>query len=123
MSQVKASSTSNAEQINIVMVQDVFQVGDIKNNADKILQKTKIISKQGADLVVFPELALVGYPPEDLLHRQGFLHLAKQELQRIQQGLKGCIGDTGVILGLPYLHAGKLYNAAVYLKHGTIMNF
>jgi NAD+ synthase (glutamine-hydrolysing) len=105
------------------MVQDVFQVGDIKNNADRIIAAAIEASRKGADLVVFPELALVGYPPEDLLHRQGFLQQTKHESLRIQQSLKQSIGDTGVIYGLPYEHAGKLYNAALYLHDGIIRQF
>ena len=61
------------QPVKIVMVQDIFVVGDIKNNADRIIEASISAAEQGADLVVFPELALVGYPPEDLLHRPGFL--------------------------------------------------
>ncbi|PCI04786.1 MAG: NAD+ synthase [Gammaproteobacteria bacterium] len=106
--------------ISILMVQDAFQVGDIKCNADKIINATIKASQQGADLVVFPELALVGYPPEDLLHRQGFLTQIKTESLRIQQHLKDTIGDTGVIFGLPIERDHQLYNAAVYLLHGEV---
>jgi NAD+ synthase (glutamine-hydrolysing) len=114
--------------IKIVMVQDVFQVGDIKCNADKIIDASIKASRQGADLVVFPELALVGYPPEDLLHRQGFLRQAKEECLRVQQCLKDSIDDTGVIFGLPIeiqnsqtgMHHNDLYNAVIYLLHGEI---
>ena len=109
--------------IKIVMVQDVFQVGDIKRNADKIIDAAIKASRQGADLVVFPELALVGYPPEDLLYRQGFLRQTKQESLRIQQSLKESIGDTGVVFGLPYEHADNLYNAAIYLRNGLLRQF
>jgi NAD+ synthase (glutamine-hydrolysing) len=119
--------------IKIVMVQDVFQVGDIKCNADKIIDAAIGASQQGADLVVFPELALVGYPPEDLLYRQGFLDQSKNECLRIQQTLKDSIGNTGVIFGLPvakhdapqgqhqnYPHHKTLYNAVVYFLNGEI---
>jgi NAD+ synthase (glutamine-hydrolysing) len=106
--------------INIVMVQDVFQVGDIKSNADKIINASIKASQQGADLVVFPELALVGYPPEDLLYRQGFLRQVKNECLRIQQSLKDDINNTGVVFGLPIQQQGNLYNAAIYLKHGEV---
>ncbi len=123
--------------IKIVMVQDVFQVGDIKCNADKIIDASVRASQQGADLVVFPELALVGYPPEDLLHRQGFLRQTNVECLRIQKSLKNIIGDTGVVFGLPVevegnvdggfsnahhnaLYKINLYNAAVYIKNGEI---
>ena len=109
--------------IKIVMVQDVFQVGDIKCNADKIINASIRASQQGADLVVFPELALVGYPPEDLLHRQDFLRQTKHESLRIQHALTECIVDTAVVFGLPYEHAGNLFNAALYLCNGIVKQF
>jgi len=120
---MQSASIKHPSPIKIVMVQDVFQVGDIKNNADKIIAMAIEASQQGADLVVFPELALVGYPPEDLLHRQGFLQQIKHECQRIQHSLKQSIADTGVVFGLPYEHAGQLYNAALYLSKGIIKQF
>ena len=126
MSQVKTTVSADknfSAAINIVMVQDVFQVGDIKSNADKIIDLSINASQQGADLVVFPELALVGYPPEDLLHRQGFLTQTQHETLRIQQSLKESVGDTGVVFGLPYQHAGNLYNAAIYLRNGIVRQF
>ena len=118
-----AGSKKPLAPIKIVMVQDVFQVGDIRSNADKIITAAKKASDEGADLVVFPELALVGYPPEDLLHRQGFLRQTHKEALRIQQDLQDSIGDTGVVFGLPYEHTDKLYNAAIYLNHGVIKQF
>ena len=105
------------------MVQEVFQVGDIKSNADKIIDAAISAADEGADLIVFPELALVGYPPEDLLFRRGFLDQVKHECLRIQHRLKDVIGDSGVVFGLPYEHAGKLYNAALYLNEGIIRQF
>ena len=126
MNQVNTDRTSRAglsAPINIVMVQEVFQVGDIKNNADKIIDASINASQKGADLVVFPELALVGYPPEDLLYRRDFLDQVKHECLRIQHRLTDTIGDCGVVFGLPYEHAGKLYNAALYLNNGVITQF
>ncbi|NOQ87952.1 MAG: NAD+ synthase [Gammaproteobacteria bacterium] len=120
---VKSADQKHSSPINIVMVQDVFQVGDIISNAQKIIDISIAASHQGADLVVFPELALVGYPPEDLLHRQGFLTQTNHESLRIQHSLKESIGDTGVVFGLPYEHAGNLYNAALYLCKGVVRQF
>ena len=125
MNHPETSTKSNNEAkdqapIKIVMVQDAFQVGDIRSNADKIIETTIKASEQGADLVVFPELALVGYPPEDLLHRQGFLTQTKNECLRIQQSLKNSVADTAVVFGLPLEQQGSLYNAAIYLVNGEI---
>ena len=97
----KNSRIKKTGTINIVLVQDSFQVGDIKNNANKIISAATKASQEGADLVIFPELALVGYPPEDLLYRKGFLAQTKRECLRIQQSLNDCIDDTVVVFGLP----------------------
>ena len=136
-----SKKSNNLPAISIALVQDRFQVGDIKNNADKIIKLTLDECQKGADLVVFPELALVGYPPEDLLYRQGFLIQVKNECIRIQQRLKDCSFDTAVVFGLPVEQqneqaSGKtgdqiirgqisgqknnLYNAAIYLVNGEI---
>ena len=117
---IEPSKVNISAPIKIVMVQDVFQVGAIINNADRIISASITASRQGADLVVFPELALVGYPPEDLLFRQDFLQQTKVECLRIQQSLKDSIGETGIVFGLPIEQAGKLYNAAIYLHNGAI---
>jgi NAD+ synthase (glutamine-hydrolysing) len=123
MSQTESIASTDinlSAPIKIVMVQDVFQVGAIKDNADRIISASITASQQGADLVVFPELALVGYPPEDLLFRQDFLQQTTDECLRIQQSLKCSIGNTGVIFGLPIARQGELYNAAIYLLNGVI---
>ncbi len=96
------------------MVQDNFLVGDIKANADKIINLSQIAMLEGADLVMFPELALVGYPPEDLLYRPSFISQIDAELARIQTQLKG----IDVVLGVPRHHDKQLYNAAVWLRNG-----
>jgi NAD+ synthase (glutamine-hydrolysing) len=100
--------------VRVAMVQDNFLVGDIKGNADKLIRLARDASNNGADLVIFPELALVGYPPEDLLHRPGFIAQTEIELKRIQNETT----DIDVLLGVPVLSEGQLYNAAVWLRKG-----
>jgi NAD+ synthase (glutamine-hydrolysing) len=119
----RSSRARSPEPLKIVMVQEVFQVGDIIKNADKIIDTAMAEAQKGTDLIVFPELALVGYPPEDLLFRRGFLEQVKHECLRIQHRLKDALADSGVVFGLPYEHAGKLYNAAIYLNKGVIKQF
>jgi len=130
---VESPDMNKTQPVKIVMVQDIFVVGDIKNNADRIIESSISAAEQGADLVVFPELALVGYPPEDLLHRPGFLRQAEEACLRIQQALKDQMGDTGAIIGLPVKSSAEkkverihdrpgndVYNAAVFIRNGEI---
>ena len=57
-------------------------VGDLEGNRDLILSRLEEAREQGADLALFPELAVTGYPPEDLLLRSGFVRAAAQTLAR-----------------------------------------
>ena len=115
-------SATSADQpvLRIILVQDSFQVGDIHANAGKIIDISRKAIQQGADLVVFPELALTGYPPEDLLLRQGFLRQTEQACLRIAQALKQETAEAGVLFGMPLEENGVLYNAAVYLRQGEL---
>ena len=58
-------------------------VGDLDGNRDRILTRLEEARRAGADLVLFPELAVTGYPPEDLLLRPGFVQAAKRTLGEI----------------------------------------
>ena len=100
--------------VKIAMVQDNFLVGDIKGNADKIISLSQAAKAEGADLVMFPELALVGYPPEDLLYRPNFMAQVETELVRIQSHLN----DIDVLLGAPESIDQQLYNSALWLRGG-----
>ncbi len=112
--------------LSIILIQDRFPVGDVIANADRIIQLSTRAHESGADLVVFPELSLVGYPPEDLLHRPGFLALCESECQRIINALP----DIDVVFGMPVVaetqhhlatHPPLLYNAAVWVRAGEII--
>ena len=107
---------NNADAVAVAMVQENFLVGDINGNAELITRHALESAKKGADLVVFPELALVGYPPEDLLHRPGFIQQAMQSLEQ----LKLVSRDIDIVFGMPWLQSvkgqNKLYNSAVWLR-------
>ena len=79
------------------MVQDNYLVGDIIGNGRRIVERANAAREQGADLAVFPELALVGYPPEDLLYRPGFIAQSEAMLRQLLQDLRG----IDVLIGLP----------------------
>lgn len=102
--------------IRVAMVQDNFLVGDIGGNADRMIAHALAAREQGAALVVFPELALVGYPPEDLLHRRGFIDRVEAEVERIRETVRG----IDMVFGLPHRAEGALYNAALWLRDGEI---
>jgi len=107
-----------SEVVNICMVQDHFLVGDIKANTRKIISLGQQMQEKGADLVVFPELALSGYPPEDLLLRGGFIHQIEQAVQEIAASS----GAAQIVFGAPRRATeGALFNAAVVCQRGEVM--
>jgi NAD+ synthase (glutamine-hydrolysing) len=84
-------------------------VGDLTGNADRIVAFIDEAREQKADVVAFPELALTGYPPEDLLLQPQFLVDADLQLDRIVAASNG----IAVIVGVPHLTDGRAFNAAV----------
>jgi NAD+ synthase (glutamine-hydrolysing) len=103
--------------MRIVMAQINHLVGDLAGNAGQILraaEEARDVTR--ADLVVFSELALTGYPPEDLLLRPGFLRRANETLREIADKLSG----IEAVVGFPEQADGHLYNACAWLKDGDI---
>lgn len=104
--------------IRLVMAQLNFLVGDIENNANKIIAAIKAAQeKHHADLIIFPELALSGYPPEDLLYRNELYQRIEQALPAIQAESQ----DIDVILGYPSIRQGVCYNQAALFQKGRLI--
>ena len=104
--------------LRISMAQLNFLVGDIAGNARRVLDAVaKARDDQGADVIVFPELTLTGYPPEDLLLRPDFIHRVEIELTK----LTGQISGIDVVLGYPRCRDGKLFNSAGVIRDGKII--
>ncbi len=103
-----------SKSVRVAMVQDNFIVGDINANTRKIIELTHAAAEQGAGLVIFPELALTGYPPEDLLYRPGFIAQVEAAVDIINQA----VSAVDVVLGLPTKHQYELYNTALWLHDG-----
>src|SRR5687768_7548858 len=82
-------------------------VGDIDGNARKIAERTADARDQGAALVVFPELAISGYPPEDLLLKTSFLARAAEALEELAAQTRGIVA----LVGFPE-SAEDVYNSA-----------
>jgi NAD+ synthase (glutamine-hydrolysing) len=90
-------------------------VGDLDGNRGRILDRLGEARAQGADLVLFPELAVTGYPPEDLLLRPGFVRAARRTLDEIAAQTQGLTA----LVGVP-LYDGDLYNACAVLADGEL---
>src|SRR5438552_14286783 len=90
-------------------------VGDLDGNRDRILARLEEARAAGADLVLFPELAVTGYPPEDLLLRPAFVREARRSLEQIAASVR----DTVALVGAPLLDRA-LYNACAVLADGEL---
>ncbi len=90
-------------------------VGDLDGNRLRILGRLDEARATGADLVVFPELAVTGYPPEDLLLRPGFVRAAGESLQEIARATDGVVA----LVGVPHFE-GDLYNACAVCTDGEV---
>jgi NAD+ synthase (glutamine-hydrolysing) len=101
--------------VRLALVQMNSVVGDLDGNRTRILERLDAARASGADLVLFPELVVTGYPPEDLLLRPGFLRATEQSLERIARAVR----EVVALVGFP-VFAGDLYNACAILSDGHI---
>ncbi|WP_028117968.1 NAD+ synthase [Ferrimonas senticii] len=105
------------KSLKIALAQKNYLVGDIEGNAAAIRNDIDQAAAMGADLVMFPELALTGYPPEDLLLRPDLLQRCQQQLALIA----GHNPDIGVLVGHPHQQDDSLYNSASLLFGGAVV--
>jgi NAD+ synthase (glutamine-hydrolysing) len=105
--------------LKIALAQTNFLVGDIDANVQNIIRNAKHAHESlGADLIVFPELTVTGYPAEDLLFRPDFIGAANAAVIQLASLLPNGIA---VVLGFPENQEGKLYNSAVVLYQGGVL--
>jgi len=90
-------------------------VGDLDGNRALILERLEAARAKDADVVVFPELAVTGYPPEDLLLRPGFIRAAERSLEEIARASRG----VTLLVGAPHLDR-DLYNACAVCSGGEV---
>ena len=90
-------------------------VGDLEGNRDRILSRLEEARGLGADVVIYPELAVTGYPPEDLLLRPGFIRAAERTLEEIAAETR----DVVALVGTPH-YDGDLFNAAAVCSGGEV---
>ena len=104
-----------ADPLHVALAQIDSTVGDIRGNAAKVAHYTAQAREEGASLVVFPELALTGYPPEDLLLKTGFLDATRAALEELARATK----DIVALVGFPE-GADDVYNSAAVLADGEV---
>jgi NAD+ synthase (glutamine-hydrolysing) len=91
-------------------------VGDLDGNRGLILERLAEMKEAGTDLALFPELAVTGYPPEDLLLRPGFVRAAGRTLDEIAAAAQGIV----LMVGAPHAVDGRLFNALYVCAEGEV---
>lgn len=104
-------------RVKLAIAQINSSVGDLDGNAEKIAEYARRAKADSASLLLTPELALAGYPPEDLLLRDDFYLACHRALQRLAAAADGIT----IVVGHPAERGGEHYNAASVLRDGKIV--
>jgi len=106
-----------SDTLKIALAQLDLLVGDVRGNAAKVIASARRArSDLGADLILYPELALSGYPPEDLLFHRGF----RRQIEAGLEQLRAELADARVLVGFPEYTGGVIYNSAALITGGAI---
>jgi NAD+ synthase len=107
------------DRLTIALVQANPRMGDINGNLAKAREWRAKAGAAGADLVVFTELFITGYPPEDLVLKPAFQADARAAVEAFA---RETADGPAVLIGVPWVDDGKLYNACALLDGGTVKN-
>jgi len=106
------------DKITIALAQFDYVVGDVAGNTQKILDlAVRARDDMRADLVVFPELSVCGYPPEDLLFHAGLRRRIEKALETIRDSVRG----IAVLVGFPDYQDDEIFNACVVFRDGEVL--
>ena len=101
--------------LRLALAQINTTVGDLEGNTEKIIENLEQAKRKKADIVMFPELAICGYPPEDLLLKPDFIDANRKHLEKL---IPHCRDLTAVI---GYVESSDdIYNAAAVIHHGKL---
>lgn len=114
----KLRSPMISDRIRIAVAQLNPTVGDVSANAESVRAARKEAARLSADLVLYPELTLAGYPPEDLVLKRAFVERCMATARELAS--ETADGGPGILIGLPWSENGKLYNAVVLADGGEI---
>jgi NAD+ synthase (glutamine-hydrolysing) len=105
-------------RLRVALAQLNLLVGDVRGNLEQIIGAARRARDElHADLVLCPELALCGYPPEDLLFHRGL----RQQIEHALGELQSAVPGIGVLVGYPEYAQGRIYNAAALLRGGHLL--
>ena len=104
--------------VTVALAQLDLVVGDVRGNTARILETAvKARDELNADLVVFPELSICGYPPEDLLFHAGLRHRVERSLEEIRATVKG----IAVLVGFPEYQGDEIFNSCAVIADGEYL--
>ena len=106
------------DTLKIALAQLNPVVGDLAGNAARLRQARAQAAAKGADLVIYPELFITGYPPEDLVRKPAFAAAARAMVEQLAPETGD--GGPGVIVGTVWPEEGRLYNSIVLLDGGRV---
>src|SRR6195952_889346 len=106
------------DRLRIALAQLNPVMGDIHGNLTKARAARADAAAQGADVILFPELYIVGYPPEDLVLKPALQADAREAVEKFAADTAD--GGPTVLIGTPWAEEGKLYNACVLLDGGRV---
>lgn len=113
-----ANKAASPDSLTFAVAQSHFLVGDITANAEKMRKLALQAREQGADVIIFPELGLLGYPPQDLLLRPSLSGRVKSALSSLSD-----IEDIVMIVGYPHVDHHGTFNSAAILHNGHQKGF
>ncbi len=105
-------------ELTIAIAQIAPLVGDVSGNVERIRTARAEAAKGGADLVIFCELVIAGYPPEDLVQKPSFQRACREAIETLAVDTND--GGPALIVGAPWAEEGGLYNSAFLLDEGKI---
>lgn len=106
--------------MRLALAQINSTVGDLAGNLQKITGFARQAAARGADLICFPELAITGYPPEDLLLKTSFLAAARSSLEKLAGFTRNL--EPVIVVGCIDVREGNVYNAAALLHKGSLVD-
>jgi len=113
-----AAMTERLDAFAVTLAQLNPTMGDIEGNAAKVRSARARAIADGADLVLFPELFIAGYPPEDLVQKPAFQAACRAAIEALAR--ETADGGPAMLVGTPWVEDGKLYNACALLDGGRI---